>query len=746
MHAPVSNATRRATYVDRTGKQPPTPQELRIDSTDAVKLAKFFVALGLTVEKQSTPEGRQYVLAKATNLQLSIFPSRTAKLPDDWNMTLIVDDAAAAAARAEASGGTIAGPLKDIPGGKKCVVASWEGHRVVVAQLATATKPAAPQEPLATKAAVAAKPIGIAKPIAASRVPVDALPVAESTTAESAVAAEPDLLDAALAAETTSTADEDPLAEFEPAAAPKSEVGAVAPIAFEQPGAKPKPATPARRKIPAGVLVPAPDEYYEPVADGVSGAISLQGKTLLGAVQKTCGISAAAVLLPLLAVVIVYSTTGSATYQIQASLAYYGFIGIAASLLAIVGKFFCVGKRAEFVDDHLVKTAWILDIVAFAVSLVSSFLADYSVVKIALQFVGGVCGVTSPLLFMKYLGEVAQGIGDRNLKGSTRRAEIGMIASIIALFITVLLMVTALNMRSPAMVQLGSAAMLIGGLIMLVSFILYTAALAAFATSQTLKNIEGSAEIDATKRAARSSSLFGGAAGLGGGAGFGNRSTPDASGLSPSERHDLEAVQRLRATCGITAGTWIVVLLCVVWAVVTKEESPFVRFAGTLMLALAKLPCMSKTDRIANSSLVTVSFVLDVVNLLITIITPFVLTPKNVGLVMMFGVGQGISGFVGMILFVMFLLEAADHLEMRNVAMFLKIARALFIAAGVSGVLLVSLPFMLGPQGIRSGAPLLLLSMIVCGLSFLLAVLGYVVGTVEMALNAKPPRSDDAAR
>lgn len=189
---------RLAVYVDRTGKQPPVAESLQIESTDAVKLAKFFAALGFTVEKQARPDGRQYVLAKATGVELSIFPARVATPADKFNMTLMVDDVAAAASRAEAAGGSVASPIKEIPGGKKCAVASPEGLRVVLAEKSGA-KPAAAPKP-------------IAKPVTPA--PVET----------------PDFLEAAMVAESGPVDDYDPLANYAAPAPMNVRLGAPGPL------------------------------------------------------------------------------------------------------------------------------------------------------------------------------------------------------------------------------------------------------------------------------------------------------------------------------------------------------------------------------------------------------------------------------------------------------------------------------------------------------------------------------------
>jgi predicted enzyme related to lactoylglutathione lyase len=125
--------TRRPTFVDRQGNRPPVEVSLKLESRDAVKLAKFFVAIGFVAEKRSDASGRQFIAAKADGVVLEIHPARDPKQPADWNMMLIVDDAEAAGARAVAQGGTLVGPLKEIPGGRKCVLESPEGQRVIVA-------------------------------------------------------------------------------------------------------------------------------------------------------------------------------------------------------------------------------------------------------------------------------------------------------------------------------------------------------------------------------------------------------------------------------------------------------------------------------------------------------------------------------------------------------------------------------------------------------------------------------------
>lgn len=190
---------RRPTFVDRQGNRPPVEVSLKLESRDAVKLAKFFVALGFVAEKRSDASGRQFISAKADGVVLEIHPAREPKQPADWNMMLIVDDADAAGARAVAHGGRLAGPLKEIPGGRKCVVESPEGQRVVVAD--KRPKPAgvagyaiaASEASLQSRSATAVhenKMAGTTPPMATVE-PAEALLVATAVTPAAAGIADP---------------------------------------------------------------------------------------------------------------------------------------------------------------------------------------------------------------------------------------------------------------------------------------------------------------------------------------------------------------------------------------------------------------------------------------------------------------------------------------------------------------------------------------------------------------------------
>jgi predicted enzyme related to lactoylglutathione lyase len=756
-------STRLAVYVDKTGKQPPAPAKLRLESVDAVKLAKFFASLGFTVEKQATPEGRQYVLAKATNVELSIFPSREPKTPDDWSMTLIVDDAAAAATRAESFGGTVASPLKDVPGGRKCVIASFEGHRVVVAQLGAATRPAAaplpnatpsngaPQpvvaetpiaaekpvvvdkpttveRPIATEKPAIAKPIVVARPIPVAK-PLVAKPIeAEEPLVES----EPDFLEEALAAEATATVDDDPLAVFDAPTSNGAGPSLAAPkLSLDK---KEPPAEPARRKAPSGALVPAPDEYYEPAGGEALSIVSLQAQTLLRAVQKACGIAAAGILLPMFAGVVVYSTTGTTTQNLQLSYTIYGILAIVAAVAAIVAKVFCIGKRAEFADDGLVKSALILDVVALVISLSQNFIGPYSDFKIPLHIVYAVCTLIAPVLFVKYLGTIAAGMRERNLAASAKRSEISLIVAIAAILIAVAFGSILYLSGGKVPGKVGLVFLLVPLIIALVAFILYAALLAAFATSKTLKLVQGSAEIDPVARPAASSN----SSAVGGGPLF---AAADAGRSSDLSDPNVDAVNRLRATTGIMAGVWGLVIVVVIYAFATGSQVPFFNLFATALLTLAKLPCLNwSVDRLANKGLVTVAFVLDIVGLLGGIGLMVAAALKSLGGIMACQLLQGTCGLAATIVFISFLLQAADHLGMSNVMMFMKVARAFYYVFIGFVLFTIVVPLAVGVSaGGKAGAGLMLIGLIGIGLTGVIATLANMIGTVEMAINAKPP-------
>lgn len=66
--------TRPPVFFDRTGKPPATPEKLRLEAAERMKTVQFFAALRFTVEKHTTTEGRKYVLARPTHVELSIIP------------------------------------------------------------------------------------------------------------------------------------------------------------------------------------------------------------------------------------------------------------------------------------------------------------------------------------------------------------------------------------------------------------------------------------------------------------------------------------------------------------------------------------------------------------------------------------------------------------------------------------------------------------------------------------------------
>lgn len=403
MTAPGPTTFRLAVYVDRTGKQPPAPETLRLESADAVKTAKFFAALGFTVEKQTLPDGRQYVLAKATNVQLGIFPSRTPTPAAEFSMTLIVDDAGAAATRAEAFGGSVVSALKEIPGGKKCVVASFEGHRVVVAELAAAPKPmaAAPVSPTPMNAAPS-QPIAVPKPIEAPKPTPVAQPVevARPMAVARPVEAEPEFVDAAMAAEATSTFEEDPLAIFD-APAPSRAGTTLAP---PKPAAL-APAPAPRKKAPSGALFAAPDEYYQA---NIAKDLSVREVRLLDGVKLGSRIMLVGMFLPFVVWLLVLVGTGNPVTAMAAIVV----ASIPANIMFIVGKCIAISNNSGVVDTTMAAISVTIDalfLIAGGLSLVAPKLAAI------VGLLSMIFGIASPLLFLHFLGQVAQAVRHEKL-------------------------------------------------------------------------------------------------------------------------------------------------------------------------------------------------------------------------------------------------------------------------------------------------------------------------------------------
>lgn len=715
---------RLAVYVDRTGKQPPAPETLRLESTDAVKTAKFFAALGFTVEKQTLPDGRQFVLGRATNVQLAIVPSHTPTPIEDFSMTLIVEDAGAAAARAETFGGMVLSPLKEIPGGKKCVVASFEGHRVVVAELAAAPKPmaAVPSNPTASnptpaaaaptmsappqpQPAVAAEPVEVAKPVAASP-PVE----------------------------------DDPLAEFDvvPPGAPFS-----SPLAGPSP-APPKPAAstiptapvPARSKIPSGALVPAPAEYYEPVGDGTPVVISLAAEELLRRVRVACMVAAGGILLPMFVGFVLYSTTTMTSQNSQWLNLVYMLLPVIPTLTGVIAKFLCFGKQAEIADERSLKTSLILDGSGVAIAVLA-YLADDDVFVVPLLVVCVACASASPFYFIKYLRRIAKGIGERVLIESSQRSELAMYYGSWGMTITAAVVALAYfsmnQLRGKTIILV-----LVELLIALVAFVLYAAMLAAFATNKKLASAVGSADVDAT--GARQANGAGQPIGSSQPAGL-SQPTDVLQPTSSTGSTDVvsEAVRRLRLTTGITAGTWGLWILIVVFAAVTGSTSPLVGLLAAAVLTVAKVPCLHKTEPLAHSSLAVTAFAIDCVGLLCAVCQLIALNSKLGASALALSFAAGLCSLISTLVFIRFLLKPAEMLRMTNVAMFLKVSQALFYVFLGLIVLTVVALFAFGPRGLIVGT-------IATGLALLLALLSNLIATVEMAINAKSPFATNSSR
>lgn len=727
---------RLAVYVDRTGKQPPAPETLRLESTDAVKTAKFFAALGFTVEKQTLPDGRQFVLGRATNVQLAIVPSHTPTPIEDFSMTLIVEDAGAAAARAETFGGMVLSPLKEIPGGKKCVVASFEGHRVVVAELAAAPKPmaAAPASPTSAnpvptnaaptmsappppQPAVAAKPIETATPVEPAKPVEVAKPVAASPPVE-----------------------DDPLAEFDvapPGAPIYNPIAGSSPVPPKPAASTTAPASlPARSKIPSGALVPAPAEYYEPVGDGTPVVISLAAEELLRRVRIACMVAAGGILLPMFVGFVLYSTTTMTSQNSQWLNLVYMLLPIIPTLTGVIAKFLCFGKQAEITDERSLKTSLILDGSGFAIALLA-YLVEDDVFVVPLLVVCVACASASPFYFIKYLRRIAEGIGERVLIESSQRSELAMYYGSWGMTITAAIVALAYfsmnQLRGKTIILV-----LVELLIALVAFVLYAAMLAAFATNKKLASAVGSADVDAT--GAPQANGAGQPIGSSQPAGL-SQPTGVLQPTSSTGSTDVvsEAVRRLRLTTGITAGTWGLWILIVVFAAVTGSTSPLVGLLAAAVLTVAKVPCLHKTEPLAHSSLAVTAFAIDCVGLLCAVCQLIALNSKLGASALALSFAAGLCSLISTLVFIRFLLKPAEMLRMTNVAMFLKVSQALFyVFLGLIVLTVLSL-FAFGPRGLVVG-------LIATGLTLLLALLSNLIATVEMAINAKSPFATNSSR
>lgn len=221
---------------------------------------------------------------------------------------------------------------------------------------------------------------------------------------------------------------------------------------------------------------PAADEV--PPAAVARPPLSAAGRRLFGRVRLSCAISAAGFLLPLAAIIVVQLTQGTTGHD--AALAsercrvLIGF-GILAVLL---GKAFCLGAAAEFGDQKFVQSAFVLDLVALGSALLTT-----SEEPGTAAVVGTICLMLSPLVFAKYLGQVAEGLGRRKLVDSSQRVVIGCTLVILFSLLTLAwLVLGALGMAIFSVVA--EWLYWVVGLIGFITSLLYVALLAAFAATK----------------------------------------------------------------------------------------------------------------------------------------------------------------------------------------------------------------------------------------------------------------------
>jgi len=374
-----------ATFVDRQGKPPATPEWRRLEARDAVALAKFFVALGFAAEKQTSEGGRPFISARANGVVLEIHPAREPRPDVDWNMTLFVADAAAASARAVAVGATIDSPLKEIPGGKKCVVVSPEGQRVVVAERRDV-------------AAVAA--------VAATRAP---LPPQPAQPVPPPKIAQEEALVVFVAAETTVT-EREPVFDAIDDARDKTVNAAVA---------KRVSRAVSHRNVGDEKEVEFEEDEEDEGNDGSVGAYSPTEVRTLRRVRIAATLTALGCSAFIIAAIIVWMTRpdantarrpGSSSSNATPMVMVFGIL--LGGWIALIGGKCCVITRGfRRAESDLINIAFLAEIGRF----ICAALSGIDSLRAWTMFGFGICSLTSSFAFTRYLGQVAESVEDRFL-------------------------------------------------------------------------------------------------------------------------------------------------------------------------------------------------------------------------------------------------------------------------------------------------------------------------------------------
>jgi len=393
----------RAMFVDSQGKRPAADVLFRLESRDAVKLAKFFVALGFVAEIQAVADGRRFVLAKTDGARLEIYPAREPRPTENWSMTLIVDDAAAAVARVATLGGKILSPLKDIPGGKKCVVASPEGQRVVVAERHAPGAVATTEPTVVLVDQAGAQPI---KPPAAT----DEYSIAgDIAVAEEEYAAAGSLLETLAAAEAT--------ASFGPTVlAAEDAVSTVAPVPDAM---QPEPLTPLH-----SAEEPTEKRDAGPTAEERWRTIDFEERKVLQRVRKatlfTIFSYAAFFAATLFVFAVMDDVRAASRYRggrPDATLAYISIgFSLAGWAAVIIGKFFVATQSFRRVNTDWVATALCCDVGGLMLSMLSSFAS----IRPWCTLGTAVLWLVSSVAFARYLGLVAAAVEDKLLLTGSR--------------------------------------------------------------------------------------------------------------------------------------------------------------------------------------------------------------------------------------------------------------------------------------------------------------------------------------
>lgn len=355
--------TIRPAYFDPTGKPPDVPEKRQLESADPVRSAKFFGALGFTLEKQTTPDGRRYVLAKGRNIELGIFLARAPQPADVRSLTLIVADVAAAAALAEAAGGKIVSRIEESLGGKTCEIASPDGLRIVLADNARALKALGDS---AAEAATAKSAVSLTTP-----------PVVEAVAGK-------------------------PVDDFSNVLEEVEAMTSSGGSADDQP-----------------VLTRS---GRESLIDLVPPEFSPQLSAQLHAVRTACAIMLFGWLVPLVVgVLIVVSQIGK--WPAADILTASSIVGLLGAVTLLIAKLFCVGKRSQVCGSRWVALAVALDIMGLLVGLILELVRreiTMSSVELRFRILYVFCSLAAPIVFTIYLARVAREVQDKTLASLAR--------------------------------------------------------------------------------------------------------------------------------------------------------------------------------------------------------------------------------------------------------------------------------------------------------------------------------------